>query len=234
VKKAGIILFAILLGISAGTLAALYLSWNRATQLPAWYTSQKNATSLNPAEAAIAQDRVIRELVTTSSTGERRIDGELSADEVNQLVVGAIASNPNYSPVLEGTRGINTSIQEGQVQSGAVVNLSEIPVDQLRANERAVLDRLTSTFPALADREIYVGVEGQPRFEDGRLLLNDDTVVRVGDLRLTLDQLQQFLGVSREQIEQQINSRLQQEGLNLTEIDLQNNSAVVRGEVRSP
>jgi hypothetical protein len=233
VKKVGFIVFAILLGISLGTLAALSLSWQQATQLPEWYGSQKQATSLDATENAIARDRIIRGITTTSG-GATRIDGELSATDINQLVVGAIATNPNYRPVLEGTRDINTTIQEGQVQSGAVVNLSEIPTEQLNPTEQALLERIAQTFPALTDRDIYIGIEGQPSFEQGRLLLSDDTVVRVGDLRLTLNQIQSLFGISREQIEQQINQKLQQEGLDLSAVEFQGDRAVVRGEVRSP
>jgi hypothetical protein len=233
VKKVGLIVFAILLGVSLGTLAAIALSWKRATQLPEWYASQKQAISLDATENVIARDRIIRELTTTSG-GTTRIDGELSATEVNQLVVGAIATNPSYSPVLEGTRDVNTTIQNGQVQSGVVVNLSEIPTEQLNPAEQALLERISRTFPALTDREIYVGLEGSPSFEQGRLLLSEDTVVRVGDLRLTLDQLQNLFGISREQIEQQINQRLQQEELNLSSVEFQGDRAVIQGEVRSP
>lgn len=233
-KKVGFIVFAILLGISLGTLAALSLSWQQATQLPEWYDSQKQAASLDTTENAIARDRIIRGITTTRDGGATRIEGELSATDINQLVVGAIATNPNYRPVLEGTRDINTTIREGQVQSGAVVNLSEIPTEQLNPTEQALLERLSRTFPALADRDIYIGIEGQPSFEQGRLLLSDDTVVRVGDLRLTLNQLQSLFGVSREQIEQQINQKLQQEGLDLSTVEFQGDRAVVRGEVRSP
>lgn len=233
-KKVGFIVFAILLGISLGTLAAISLSWQQATQLPEWYGSQKQATSLDATDNAIARDRIIQGITTTSSSGITRIDGELSATDINQLVVGAIATTPNYRPVLEGTRDINTTIQDGQVQSGAVVNLSEIPTEQLNPTEQALLEQLSRTFPALADREIYIGLEGQPSFEQGRLLLSEDTVVRVGDLRLTLNQLQSLFGVSREQIEQQINQKLQQEGLDLSTVEFQGDRAVVRGEVRSP
>ncbi|MBD2000643.1 hypothetical protein H6F88_10740 [Oculatella sp. FACHB-28] len=233
-KKVGFIVFAILLGVGLGALAAISLSWQQATQLPEWYDSQKQATNLDATESTIARDRIIRGITTTSSSGITRIDGELNATDINQLVVGAIATNPNYRPVLEGTRDINTTIQNGQVQSGAVVNLSEIPTEQLNPTERALLERLSQTFPALADREIYLGIEGQPSFEQGRLLLSEDTVIRVGDLRLTLDQLQSLFGVSREQIEQQINQKLQQEGLDLSTVEFQGDSAVVRGEVRSP
>ncbi|MBD2070425.1 hypothetical protein H6F93_23420 [Leptolyngbya sp. FACHB-671] len=233
-KKVGFIVFAILLGVGLGALAAISLSWQQATQLPEWYDSQKQATNLDATESTIARDRIIRGITTTSSSGITRIDGELNATDINQLVVGAIATNPNYRPVLEGTRDINTTIQNGQVQSGAVVNLSEIPTEQLNPTERALLERLSQTFPALADREIYLGIEGQPSFEQGRLLLSEDTVIRVGDLRLTLDQLQSLFGVSREQIEQQINQKLQQEGLDLSIVEFQGDSAVVRGEVRSP
>ncbi|NJN56365.1 MAG: hypothetical protein HC879_02165 [Leptolyngbyaceae cyanobacterium SL_5_9] len=233
VKKVGLIVFAILLGVSLGTLAAISLSWKRATQLPEWYTSQKQAASLDATENAIARDRIIRELTTTSG-GTTRINGELSATEVNQLVVGAIATNPSYGPVLEGTRDVNTTIQNGQVQSGVVVNLSEIPTEQLNPAEQALLERISRTFPALTDREIYVGLEGSPSFEQGRLLLSEDTVVRIGDLRLTLNQLQNLFGISREQIEQQINQKLQQEGLDLSSVEFQGDRAVIQGEVRSP
>lgn len=217
-----------------GTLAAISLSWQQATQLPEWYDSQKQATNLDATESAITRDRIIRGITTTSRSGITRINGELNATDINQLVVGAIATNPSYRPVLEGTRDINTTIENGQVQSGAVVNLSEIPTEQLNPTERALLERLSQTFPALADREIYIGIEGQPSFEQGRLLLSEDTVIRVGDLRLTLNQLQSLFGVSREQIEQQINQKLQQEGLDLSTVEFQGDSAVVRGEVRSP
>jgi hypothetical protein len=43
------------------------------------------------------------------------------------LVVSSVAENTPNSKVLETTKGFNTTIKDGNLESGAVINVSRFP-----------------------------------------------------------------------------------------------------------
>ncbi|MBD2103665.1 hypothetical protein [Leptolyngbya sp. FACHB-261] len=241
VKKTTIAVTFIGLGAVAGCFLAAFQYWRQATQLPTWYTHSSTAISVatNPADPAVAAAgiKLAEQLVATGSQADQtstkpQVEARLNADELNQLVVAAIAENPKHSPLLGSARALNTTIEDGRIASGIVVDLSTIPTQKLEARQKAALERATALFPNLANREIYLGIEGQPRVENGQLQLDDSTVIKVGALSLTTQQLIDQLGISKAQLERGLNQQLQLKNLSLEELELVGDSARVKGLIQ--
>lgn len=152
----------------------------------------------------------------------------ISAGELNRMVTDAIASQPAAAPILNAARGVNTSIEDGRIESGMVMNLSEIPLEALPSEGRQAVEQLTQTFPFLANREVYLGVEGSPAVVDGALSL-DDTHIKVGQLSLPIASVAKQLGLSQAEIEQQLDAVLAQQGLTPDDVQIVDGQLVIRG-----
>lgn len=221
---------ALLLGalavISAGVGAAAY-TWHQATYVPA---------DLQPATAALsgqltsASDLISRKLAAAPLGPVQTIT--FSEAEVNQVVLGAIAQTPEVEGLLQATKGVSTSLENNRIESGLVVNLSEIPPGALPAQGQQALMQLTERFPVLADREVYVGIAGSPRIEAGQLLLDDNAVVRIGRFQLPLAEVVQLLGLTPADVNTYLAEALAQNGIALENIELQSGQIVITGSAQ--
>ncbi|HEY9763796.1 MAG TPA: hypothetical protein V6D07_14790 [Trichocoleus sp.] len=198
-------------------------TWNQATRLPTWYTP--SATTLSEVGSA---NELLSSKVTQPEPGAS-LTLTLSEQEVNQVVLGAIAQQPETAQFLKASKGINTSLENEQIESGMVVNLSDIPADALPPQGQEALAQLTQKFPILANRDIYVGIKGSPRIEEGRLVLDDNTMVTIGRFQLPLSELANQLGLPKAQIEAQLDQALAQNGINLQDIQIEKGQVVIHG-----
>lgn len=205
---------------AVGGVAAYY--WNQATHLPDWYAP---ATQQLPSEVGSASD------LLASKLGEAQTAGSitLSEAEVNQMVIGAIAQAPQAAQLLEAAKGVNTTLENNRIESGMVVNLSDIPLSALPSEGQQALSQLTERFPVLANRDVYVGIQGSPRIENGRLVLDDSTVVTIGRFQLPLADLANQMGLSQRQIEDQLAQALTQNGIALEDLQIQEGQVVING-----
>lgn len=234
------------IGIAVGAFTAVSYYWQQATHLPEWYVNQSNSSrkvirlvrnrKIRSAEEILNAKLAAGEsdVINASLPGEAsEVEVQLNETELNQLVIGAIAEDPNSRQLITSARGFNTTIQNGAIASGAVINLSEIPTHRLGDNEKAILRRAISTFPSLAEREIYIGIEGQPQVEDGLIKFDDSTMIRLGDISLSVAELSKRLGVSQEEIERRLNLELRSRQIDISTIELVEDSAVIRGSAPS-
>ncbi|MGB3766019.1 MAG: hypothetical protein WA947_05630 [Phormidesmis sp.] len=172
------------------------------TSLPDWYSGKQ----------ADSSDAVVIEPVSGSTVSDPAPgDVVISSGELNQMVTDAIASQP-YAPLLDVAKGVNTSIEKGRIESGLVMNFSEIPLEALPAEGRQAVAQLTQKFPMLADRDVYIGLEGRPEVVDGALSL-DDTHLKIGQMKLPVGSIANQLGISQAEIEAQLGALLQQQGI---------------------
>ena len=153
----------------------------------------------------------------------------IPAGELNQMVTDAIASQPYTAPILEAAQSINTAIKKGRIESGAVINLANLPLEALPAEGRKAVEQLTQTFPFLANRNVYVGIEGKPKIVDGALSI-DDTHIKLGQLKLPVGNVAKQLGLSQADIEQQINNLLSQQGLTPSDVKIVDGQLVIEGQ----
>ena len=153
----------------------------------------------------------------------------VSSAELNAMVTEAIASQPYTAPILDAAQDITTAIKNNRIESGARINLSDLPLDALPTEGQQAVEQLTQTFPFLANRDVYIGVEGTPSVVDGELSL-EDTYIRFGQLRLPVGRVANQLGLSQSEIEQQISALLDQQGMNLSDVRIEDGQLVISGQ----
>ncbi|MGB3574250.1 MAG: hypothetical protein WBA01_19605 [Phormidesmis sp.] len=155
-------------------------------------------------------------------------DVVISENELNQRVNDAIASDPTIAPIINISKGVETSIEGDRVESGLTINLNDLPLNELPVEAEAAVSELLQTFPFLSERDVYIGVEGRPQIVDGAVSL-DDTNIRFGPLKLPVSSVASQLGVSQTDIEQQLNAVLEQEGLTPESIEIVDGQIVIKG-----
>lgn len=182
------------------------------TSLPDWYAQSKD--QLNATRADGSDPVTIEPGSESSGSAIETAPGDvvISSGELNQMVTDALANEPYAAPLLDVAKGVNTSIKKGRIESGLVMNLSEIPLDTLPVEGQQAVEQFANTFPLLAKRDVYIGIEGRPEVVDGALSL-DDTHLKVGQMKLPISSIAGQLGLSQAQIEQQLGALLQQQGI---------------------
>lgn len=155
-------------------------------------------------------------------------DVVISEAELNQMVSKAIADHPGAASVLDTTQGITTVIEGDRIESGARINLSDIPLDSLPTEGQQAIEKVTQTFPFLNDRRVYVGIEGRPKVVDGQISLAN-TNVRLGQLKLPIANIASQYGFSQAEIEQQLSELLEQQGLTPEDIKVVDGQLVITG-----
>ena len=129
--------------------------------------------------------------------------------ELTQLFTNEITRKAEGKKLGAALKGANTTIQNGNIESGAVVNFKDISLEQLPPDERDFLTKLVTAFPALGQQSFYIGIEGKPTIKDGQAQLNDDMRIKLGKLSFTPAQLSERLGIPEDQIRQQIQLQVQ-------------------------
>ena len=231
VKKIGWIFLTLIFG---GGAFLLYY-WRQATHLPNWYAPSADLPSeLQDAETIDAEKEVLVSRIRTDIAEQAVVDQanplenqpaevELTAEEFNTLV----AAEPIAQKVLPLTKGFNTTIDDDVLESGFVINLANLPVENLDRQGQAVLQQVMQTLPGLENQDLYIGIEGRPRIEQGQLRWDENTRFKVGGLSLSLDDVAQQLGLSPEQLQQLISLELGD--LNLSDVELSEQSVLIRG-----
>jgi hypothetical protein len=184
--------------------------------LPDWYSQAGSRQAIESSDAAVVEP-------VSAEPG----DVVISSGELNQMVTDAIASQP-YAPLLDVAKGVNTSIEKGRIESGLVMNLSEIPLESLPAEGQQAIAQLTQKFPLLANRDVYIGLEGRPEIVDGALSL-DDTHLKVGQMKLPIGNIASQLGLSQAEIEGQLGALLQQQGIAPEAVQVVDGQLVIKG-----
>ncbi len=227
-KQVVILLLFLIFGAIAGTAAAIAFYWNRATALPTWYASAEDPSLLGAGAENLLQAKL------ASGDGVRygennQVEITLSEAELNQVIVAELARSPETSRFLQAAQGINTTIDGDRINGGVVFNMRDLPTQDLPPDGQRVVQQAVNNLPMLRERDIYVGVEGSPRLENGRLVFDEDTRIRLGNMRLTVPEVARLLGISPAQLQEQIDLALPQAGLVLDGIEFVDGNAILRG-----
>lgn len=163
----------------------------------------------------------------------QNIEIKLNSQEFNDLVVAEIAQK-NLNPlIIQTTKGVKTSIKNGTLEAGTVINLASIKPEQLPTEQKAQLDQIIQTFPFLTQREIYIALEGKPTLENGKLNFDDNTRIKIGNLSLTLAEISQKIGISKQELQTGINLDLQLGNYQINDIKIKDDKAILQGSVTS-
>lgn len=162
----------------------------------------------------------------------KNVEIELTNQDVNDFVMTAIAKQKSHSQVLANAQSFHTTIQDGRMESGAVVNFADITKNKLAETERTSVGKVLAAFPFLENKEVYIGLSGRPRIENGQLKLEQDTKIKIGNLSLSLSEVSQKLGIPQEKIEQKLNQSLQAGSLKVNDMELTESKVLLRGSVK--
>lgn len=191
--------------------------------------NQENQNLSNPSNIQLESQSEVEQKIAGNSDKVKNVEVSLNEKDINTLIVSEIAASKGNSKLTEAVKGVNTTIKNGSIEAGAVVNLSKIPQDALGESEKTTLTKLTKTFPFLANQDVYVGVIGKPSVKNGQLILDDNMQVQVGQLRFTVSELAKTLGIPKEQIEKKINIELKLGRLKVKDLEFVDNEAKLKG-----
>ena len=99
-----------------------------------------------------------------------------------------------------------------ELEAGVVLDLSKVPRDKLVERDKKLYERAVKNFPGITKRDVYVGIEDEPVAKDGVLQLGPDPKVRIGNLRYSLDDAAQRLGMSPTDLRRELDRELERLG----------------------
>ena len=232
IKKRRIFLACILVGVVAGPL----LAWHQATRLPEWYETPmiagnvldlRDRTTLQQAEQTVET-----KLGQVQPTPDGTTEVELNEGDINALLASQVARVADAQNLTSGVKRIKTSVANGKIESGAVINLSDLPAEVLNQQEQGMVLRLIQAFPALAERDVYVGIEGTPTVANGQVNLTG-TQVRIGNLRFALTDVANRLGVSEATLSQELSQRIAPGQVGIRDVELVDDRVRIRVKTNS-
>jgi len=220
-KKQLIWLVGIAAGVAIGALAATALSVRQVSQVPDWYATESPTVATTPSPTPLSPD-VFESLITSGAPVE--LDGQ----QVNQIVTAAIAQSPEGQALLQN--GFSTTVEDGKIKGGVVVNLSELPTEGLTEQERTALNRVLAFVPVLGRRGVYLGIEGSPTVQNGRLRLDENMSVKVGNLTLPASVVASQLGLSLNEVESRINAEVEARQIELRTVRVEGDRLIINGQ----
>ena len=153
----------------------------------------------------------------------------LDESQLNQLVSGAILSQPLAAQIFANAQPLQATLNGDSIEAGAVLNLSELPREGLPIDLQTGLDQLTNAAPMLANRDIYMGIVARPSVQDGKVSLDQDLSVRLGQFTLPMADVAEQMGLSTNEIEQRLNAIVMQQGLILENIEIADGLLIITG-----
>ncbi len=229
-KQVVILTLSLVVGLTVGAATATAFYWHRATALPTWYSTSGADTAV----ADVGTSGNLLRAKLASGQGVRygdnnRVEISLTEAELTQLLTEGIAQTPQAAQFLPAAGGLNATIRGDRVSGGMVVNPADIPTQNLPPQARQALETAFSTLPMLGDRPLYIGIEGSPQVNNGRLVLGNDTRVQIGRVNLSLEDVSRLTGISPAQLNERVNLALPQAGITLDGLEFVNGEAVLRG-----
>jgi len=229
-KQGLFVVLAVLVGSAAAAGAAAAYYWHRATALPTWYTS----TSTSDLAVTVGSGGNLIETKLASGEGVQSVSDQqvaitLTEPELNQLIQERLAQSPTIAPLVAASQGVRATIEGDRLQAGMVINPNQIPPEGLSGDAHQSVKDAMAALPMLGDRNLYIGITGSPRMENGRLILDEDTRVHIGNVKLSMAEVARLTGLSTAQLTEQINLALPQAGITLNGLEFNNGQAILRG-----
>ncbi|WP_080809437.1 hypothetical protein [Halomicronema hongdechloris] len=199
--------------------------WNRATYLPTEYTTSGQA----PLTATTTAQALLSRKLAEGRASDGSVKIQLSEAELTQVLASAMAQTPQAEPLVNAAKGMSTTIEGERISSGLVINLAEVPQDQLPVAAQGALNQLTQVAPMLSNRDIYIGIEGRPRIDQGQLVFDQQSSLRIGRVSVPLTEVAQGLGLSPQQLQQALTQLLKQSGIVLEQVQVVDGQLVITG-----
>jgi hypothetical protein len=250
VKQIGLVL----LLMFGGSLAGIYYIWHEATKVPDWVSKTPPQMSPNVQQTQTNLERRIQAQVRQSQVPQTiaqvtplpialpsapqsapqpiekpKVEVKVSSSELNDLIAAKVTDQSKGNSLPKSVKGFHTAVENETLKTGAIVDMKELQSSNLGAKDQELVSKIAQNFPMLGQQDVYIGVSGKPKVQDGKLKFDRDTKVQIGNLSLTVDEIAARLGISPEQVQEKLNMQFQLQGLDLKDIELQNGTATLRG-----
>lgn len=181
----------LLLLLAAGI---VFYLWHQATSLPEWY---ENPTAA-PAVVAAEQTWVLVPDATVESASEpEKAPGKTYEMRGFHKKIG----NSKTQKAVKASRAVRRG---DALEAGVIVDMGELKNQDLSKKDSDFLTRAREAFPALSDRDVYIGIEDRP----GASGLSSSAKLRVGKLTYPLAEAAKKLGIDESQLRRQLNAEL--------------------------
>jgi hypothetical protein len=254
VKKSSVLFLLMITGIVFGTASGIYYFWRQLTQLPEWYTQGENnpktyaqiqksgadvekrieeKVRATPQSVRVSPNSYIapNPLPTQTSSEDSGVQVALNSQELNDLLVTKITEKTGGQPLPSSVKGFHTAVKNDKLKTGAVVDVKELKSSGLGSQQQALLTEITQKIP-VGDQKVYIGVEGKPQVQNGKLRFDQNARIQVGNMSFTIAEVANRLGVPPEKVQDQLNIEMKLRGLDVKDIDFKNGSAILRGAAR--
>ena len=149
--------------------------------------------------------------------------------QLEQLVTEAVRNRPEVATIFGSVDTLDTRLSDDRIETGGMVNLSELSLEALPTEARAGVEQLTNRVPLLANRDVYIGISSRPQVENGEVRLSSDTKLKIGQLTLPLSEVAAQLGLSAGEIEERLNQLIRSQGISLDDIAIANDQLIITG-----
>jgi len=206
-KKIGLVFVVIML--AAGVF--LYYIWSQATNLPEWYTNG----STSAAEGAVIFygeniekiEKILRQKIESQikkTAAGKKVEIELDQNDTNTLIASMVLKSSKNHKSLRAIKASKTSIKEGNLDFGIVVNASDI-IEDIREEETAQTGPSIVNIPGFFEgKEVYLGLVGKYGLKNGQLKSDPNGKIRIGALSFSMSNALKKLGVSEDRVRQAI------------------------------
>ncbi len=109
---------------------------------------------------------------------------EATAEEVADVITAATSADPDGRVLLRHAEPIRVTFAGDRLRAGTVIDLREVPLDELSADTRQLITRLRRYASFLIGRPIWIALDSAPAVRDGDLDIGSDVVIRIGSLPL--------------------------------------------------
>ena len=192
----------ICLFLTLGIFGIIFYYWSEFTNIPQWYRQEKASVIEleNPDNIQASQQQVQTKIASQiqSQIGNEEVEVKLNQEDIDKLLNVAIANNQQDSQLWQATKGVKTKIKDDALEIGTVVNTTEL------SEQEEKIEQAIEKFPLLKNRDIYIAIEGRPNAVDGQLQFDKNTLIKIGDMSMTIKDTAQRLGVSPEKILQNL------------------------------
>ena len=102
---------------------------------------------------------------------------------------------------------------------GTIIDTSRLPQLGLGEQQQQAIEKFLDSVPQLQNRDIHLAIEGKLEAKNGKIILGKDSKIKVGKLDFSINEIAQKLGVSEDQLQQELSFNLENTKVDNINID---------------
>ncbi len=198
----------IIILLVGGLIGASYYLGQQVTQVPEWYQAKsfiknKKVKVTNTVNSAALLKRKMMQF----ERGEE-VQLNLSSSEINDLIKLILLRELGTQEPEGLPEGIQARIENNELEIGGIVNLANLAQTDMQPRYKELLEKIVSRVPQFANRDLYLGIRGNPVLSDSRIELSKDSVIKIGNLSFKREDLSKVAGLSEAKVNNMLGLRL--------------------------